>query len=57
MAGLDTRMRWEFRTGVAGHLRGDVIRAYFLVGSLEALVLDSVIYIGDVDATERVPLL
>ena len=57
MAGLDARMRWELRARVAGYLKGDVIRAYFLAGSLEALVFDSVVDVGDVDTTERVPLL
>ena len=50
-------MRWGLFAGVAGYLWGDVIRAYFLAGSLETLVFDSKINIGDVGATECVPFL
>ena len=50
-------MRWELFAAVAGYLGGDVIRAYFLLGSLETLVFDNKIDIGDIDATDCVPFL
>ena len=57
MAGFDTRMRRELRTRVAGDFRWDVARAYFLAGSLEALVFDGKVDVWNINTTKRIPVL
>ena len=57
MAGFDTRMGRELRARVAGDFKWDVVRAYFLAGSLEALVFDGKINVWDINTTDRIPFL
>ena len=42
---------------VTGNVRGHMIHAYFLAGSLEAFELNGKVYVGDVDTTKRISFL